>query len=296
MRARGIDFAIETSGREGAGAALPLVWGHALMGSMRQEDEAGMLPWEGLAHDTTLVRFDARGHGASEAPLVDEDYRWSELARDLWAVASALGHEHAVVGGVSMGAGTALHAALQAPERTRGLVLMAPPTAWDTRPRQAKLYRSTARLIEWIGLTPLRLMGELAALRASNAALGRLQRSVTRGFRRADPRAVQCALRGAALSDLPPIEAFEALDVPTLILAWPGDWSHPLSTAEALAERLPDARLEIASDARGVYAWRECVQAFVDEIGHRHEHADDRGDASSDAEPRAPGHVQGASA
>jgi len=263
MRARGLDFASKTVGH---GDNLPLLWGHALMGSMGQEDEAGIMPWTGLDAETQLVRWDARGHGASEATLVDDDYRWSELATDLWAIADGYDIDRAVVGGVSMGAGTALHAAMQAPERTRGLVLMAPPTAWASRPRQSKIYGSTARMIERIGLGPLRFMGGLAARFASNDGLGRLQRSVMSGLRHSEPRAVQCALRGAARSDLPAVESLETLTVPTLILAWKGDWSHPLSTAAELLARLPIARLEVAGETSEIEDWPALVRAFIESL------------------------------
>lgn len=234
------------------------------MGSMSQEDEAGLLPWTGLGERTCLVRWDARGHGASEATLDDANYRWCELARDLWAIADALALSAVALGGISMGAGTALHAATLVPERTRGLVLMAPPTAWDTRSRQARLYRSSASLVDFVGLGPFRLFGVLGSCAVSNAALARVQRSVMSGLARADSRAVQAALRGAALSDLPDAEQLEALAVPTLILAWRGDPSHPLSTAEALAARLPHARLEVADGLREIEAWPEVLRTFLE--------------------------------
>lgn len=233
------------------------------MGSMSQEDEAGIMPWKGLDDAARVVRFDARGHGRSEATLDAEGYRWSELARDLWALADALDVRRAVLGGVSMGAGTALHAAMQAPERTAGLVLMAPPTGWASRPRQAELYRRAAGLVGRFGLGPMRWMGELGSIAARGRALGRLQRSVMRGLAHADRRAVTAALLGAALSDLPDAEQLEKLEVPVLVLAWPGDRSHPISTARELEARLPDARLEIASSLKEVEGWRDETRRFV---------------------------------
>jgi len=264
MRVRGIEIACEVTADR---SSPTLLWGHALMGSMSQEDAAGILPWTGLDDRVRLVRFDARGHGASEATLDEEGYRWSELARDLWAIADDLGIHRAILGGVSMGAGTALHAAVLAPERTIGLVLMAPPTAWATRPRQAGLYRRSASFIDFAGLTPLRVLGELSSFAVRNKGLGRLQRSVMCGLAHADPRAVSAALRGAALSDLPDPGLLEKLQVPTLILAWRSDWSHPLSTAEELAARLPDARLEIAGDLREIETWPEKLKGFVGGLG-----------------------------
>ena len=43
-----------------------------------------------------------------------------------------------------MGAGTALHAAVAAPYRISGLVLVIPPTAWETRDAQRALYLERA--------------------------------------------------------------------------------------------------------------------------------------------------------
>lgn len=263
MRARGIELATKVAGPADGPV---LLWGHSLMGSMSQEEASGIMPWRGLETRTRVVRFDARGHGASEVTRSPDDYRWSELAKDLWAVADGLDVEKAVVGGISMGAGTALHAALLAPERTLGLVLMAPPTAWDSRPRQRRIYRGLARMIDHVGLQPIRLFGELSGLAARNPSLGRLQRSVMRGLRRADPRAVRAAARGAARSDLPAHESFETLAAPTLILAWKGDWSHPLSTARELAERLPDARLEVMGETSGIDEWPGLLQSFIDSL------------------------------
>jgi pimeloyl-ACP methyl ester carboxylesterase len=236
------------------------------MGSIQQEDESGIMPWRGLDVRTRVVRWDARGHGASEVTLSPEGYRWRELAKDLWAIADAMEIERAVVGGVSMGAGTALHAAVLAPERTRGLVLMAPPTAWESRPRQARIYRLLARLLEVVGLHPVRLFGEVSGHAARNPSLGRLQRSVMRGLRRADPRAIRAAVLGAALSDLPAPESLEALGVPTLILAWKDDWSHPLSTAQELSARLPDARLEVLGETSELEDWPRLLQSFIDSV------------------------------
>jgi pimeloyl-ACP methyl ester carboxylesterase len=230
---------------------------------MRQEEEAGLLPWTGLDERTCLVRWDARGHGASEATLREEDYRWSELARDLWGVADALELSRVAIGGISMGAGTALHAAVLEPERTRGLALMAPPTAWGTRPRQARLYRSSVKLVERVGLGPFRFFGALGSRMVGNQGVARVTRSVMRGLAHADPRAVAAALRGAALSDLPDPERLEGLDVPTLILAWKGDASHPLSTAEALTTRLPKARLEVAGSLAEIEVWPETLNSFL---------------------------------
>ena len=260
MLVRGVELNVDIRGRESGDAFF---WGHGLMGSMAQEDTAGMLPWAGLEDAHRVVRWDARGHGRSDSTPDPEDYRWEELAADFWALADALAVERAVIGGVSMGAATVLHAAVAAPERVRGLVLMAPPTAWKSRPRQARFYRGMARLVGSIGLAPITWLGDFAARAVSNEGLAAIQRSVTQNLRRADARSVQLALRGAALSDLPELERIAELRVPTLILAWKQDPSHPLSTSRALAERMSNAVLHVAESFDDVRSWSSRVRAFL---------------------------------
>jgi pimeloyl-ACP methyl ester carboxylesterase len=210
-----------------------------------------------------LLRYDARGHGASEATLDPADYRWPELAGDLLALADASGEKRVVLGGLSMGCATALHAAVADPSRIEALVLVAPPTAWRTRPRQARLYRTLAALIERVGLVPFRFLAALGRLAPAPPYLAKLQRSVVRQLRRADRRAVVAALRGAAASDLPEPEALRAVDVPVLLLAWRGDPAHPISTADRLAELLPHADLRVAASIDEVRAWSPSIRDFL---------------------------------
>jgi 3-oxoadipate enol-lactonase len=69
--------------------------------------------------------------------------------------------------------------------------------------------------------------------------------------------------RGAASTDLPSPEAVATIGVPTTLLAWIDDPAHPLSTAEALLELLPAARLEVASTRADVESWPAILRADV---------------------------------
>lgn len=260
MLVRGVELNVEIRGGESSEAFF---WGHGLMGSMAQEDAAGMLPWAGLEAAQRVVRWDARGHGRSDSTPDPADYRWTELAADLWGLADLLAIERAAIGGVSMGAATALHAVVAAPERVRGVVLMAPPTAWNSRARQARFYRGLAKLVGTIGLGPLAWFGDIAARGVSNEGLAAIQRSVTQNLRRADARSVQLALRGAALSDLPELDRLAEFDVPALILAWKQDPSHPLATAQALVECMSSAELHVAENFDDIRSWSSRVRAFL---------------------------------
>jgi len=261
MQARGVELAVKEQGR-----GVPLIWGHGLMGSMAQEDAAGLLDWDAIASGARLVRYDARGHGRSEATLNPGDYRWREMAADVWSLADARNASAAVVGGLSMGCATALHAAVIAPERVAGLVLMAPPTAWDTRPRQARIYRAMASVIDYVGLGPIRCAARLGRFAPAPDYLAKLRDTVMGTLARADARAIVAALRGAADSDLPPVEALAEIDAPVLILAWRGDPAHPMATADALADALPRADLRVATSLEEVRAWSLTIRDFVSSL------------------------------
>ena len=93
-----------------------------------------------------------------------------------------------------------------------------------------------------------------------------LGRATLRHLGSADRRVVAAVLRGAAQSDLPPIEALAARRVPALVLAWKGDRSHPVSTATKLARALPDAELHVARGAGDVRRWSALVAEFLDRL------------------------------
>ena len=58
-------------------------------------------------------------------------------------------------------------------------------------------------------------------------------------------------------------------NMPTLILAWEDDMAHPVSTAEALAESLPEVRrLDIISP-HDQPDWTRTICGFLQEISPR---------------------------
>ncbi len=96
---RGATLAIR---RRGRGRAF--FWGHGLTSSSEQEDRTGLRLWDSLREGWEVIRVDARGHGASSTGTDPQVYRWSELAADCLALATALGHARFVAGGASLGA------------------------------------------------------------------------------------------------------------------------------------------------------------------------------------------------
>lgn len=227
--------------------------------SSRARDEALRLDLTRPMTGHEVVRYDARGHGRSGGRAIAEDYRWPALADDLLSLIGALSPDRPVDGvGQSMGSATLLHAALRAPSRFRRLVLALPPTAWATRRAQREVYEASADLVEQRGV---RVWSEMARFAPRPPAVDP-QIPVTEPD--VPDALVASVLRGAALSDLPPVDELATLAHPTLLLAWEGDAAHPLSTSRALSVVLPDSHLVIASTPSQVRAWPTLVARHLD--------------------------------
>jgi pimeloyl-ACP methyl ester carboxylesterase len=226
-----------------------------------------MIDHRRLARRCRLVRYDARGHGRSELTPGLEGYSWAELARDQLALATALGIDRYVAAGASMGCGTALHAALLAPHRVAALVLVVPPTAWETRLERVGIWHQMADFLEAEGIEAF-----LAARRAqprpdpiADRPEWLLNSELT--ARSTDPTRLAAVLRGSAAADLPDRELLASIGVPTLILAWTGDPAHPVTTAQQLAALVPGARLSVASTGDAFHGWTDQVVDFLDTVG-----------------------------
>ncbi len=245
--------------RSGSGPAL--VWGHGLTMSRASDDLTAMVDWGQVPAD--VLRYDARGHGESTSTPVAADYGWDALAADQLALTQALGIDRYISGGASMGCATALHAAVQAPERINGLILMIPPTGWETRAGQAEQYRVGAAVVASKGVEPM-----IAARRDQappDPYVGDTDFSDRRDqiMRAWDTDRLAMVLRGAVTADLPSREAIGNISVPTLILAWTGDPGHPRSTAEELHGLIDDSVLSLASTRDELDAWTTEIAGFV---------------------------------
>jgi 3-oxoadipate enol-lactonase len=251
------------------GAGMPFVWGHSLMGSMRVEDRARLWDWGAVERYAEVVRYDARGHGNSDGSYDPKDYRWDRMAADMLAVgasaAAAGGFTRCLLGGMSMGAATALQAAVLQPERVAGLVLALPPTAWETRPRQSAIYRRLAWVSGLLGAAPYRLL-DLLPIPMREDGRNQLALHTMKGLAQANPLHVQAALGGAARSDMPERLQLRQLQVPTLILAWEDDTAHPLATARELADTLPDVRGLVICPPDDIGEWESALVEFVKDI------------------------------
>jgi pimeloyl-ACP methyl ester carboxylesterase len=235
------------------------VWAHGLTSSRANEDERALFDWSPIpAAGRELIRYDAPGHGQTGGPPDPSAYEWSKLADDLLAFVDDLGFDTVSAGGASMGCATVLHAVVRAPARFDRLVLACPPTAWETRPAQASSYEGVAAFVEERGLDAL-----TRAARAMPRPAIFADAPEPTSFADVTEELLPFVFRGAAASDLPAPDDVRRIAQPVLVLAWDTDPGHPVSTAERLAELLPDAELHVATTLDHIRAWPKTAADFL---------------------------------
>ncbi|NKJ42357.1 3-oxoadipate enol-lactonase [Novosphingobium sp. SG720] len=118
---------------DGDPAAPPLILSNSL-GTDRAMWTPQLAP---LAQHFHVIRYDTRGHGASDA--WPGGYGLDRLGRDVLELADALGLARFAFCGLSLGGMTGQWLGVHAPERLTRLVIansapyMGPPSAWDAR-------------------------------------------------------------------------------------------------------------------------------------------------------------------
>ncbi len=212
-----------------------------------------------LATRYRVYALDLAGFGYSERtdrPVFGR----TQQAKLLHDFLRALGEKRPVVLiGSSLGASVAVRFALDYPEATRGLVLLAPSLFWNG-PR----LRRFAPLFEapWLGrvitrtLYYLLLANDRATARILASAYGSRLEMVTGDVREALLRPLRVrgsadAARGLVRSrdDRPFNTRLAEIKVPTLIVAGSQDRAVPLEQVEQAHRALPESRLVVLEDA-----------------------------------------------
>ncbi|MCB1743511.1 MAG: alpha/beta hydrolase [Gammaproteobacteria bacterium] len=182
---------------------------------------------ERFASEYRLVRWDMRGHGASDHPQALEHYSQAASIADMLALLDHLRIEQAVIAGHSLGGYLSLAFHARHPERCRALILQGCGPGYRSEASREKWNEraeSRARSIEQGGLDAL---GGGAEVKVS------LQRSA-HGLAQA-ARGILSQVDSVAIDSLPNIK------VPVLIIIGDGD-THYLQGSAYMAERIPNAR------------------------------------------------------
>lgn len=196
----------------------------------------------GLTQHFRVLRYDQRGHGASDAPA--GAYSMDRLGRDVVELLDALGIAKAHFCGLSLGGMVGQWLAVHAPERIDKLILantsayMGPPSGWQGR--------IAGVLAD--GMAPL-----------AQASIGRW---FTPAFPAQAPEAVE-PIRQMLLANNPAgyagcCAAIRDMDqrptaplnrLPTLVIAGAQDQATPVEASRFLVEAAADARLQVLEPA-----------------------------------------------
>lgn len=241
------------------GQGTPVVLAHALGVDLHM--------WDGLAAalapDHEVLRYDQRGHGGSAVP--PGPYTQEQLVDDAARLIREWGRGPVVFVGLSMGGMVAQGLAVRHPELLRGVVIANSSAQYPAEARAAWAQRIAA--VQQQGLAAI--------------ADATMERWFTPAFRAAQPATVerhrQTILRGSVAGYLGACHAIAAVDwldalpqvkAPALVIAGTQDAGAPPAMSEAIASRIPGARLELLetahlSVAEQPQAFEALLRAFI---------------------------------
>jgi 3-oxoadipate enol-lactonase len=192
-----------------------------------------------LTEHFRVLRYDARGHGATDAPT--GPYSLDRLGRDVLELLDALELGHVHVLGLSLGGFVAAWLAIHAPDRVGRLVLsntaahLGPAQRWDQAIAEvlaAPDMRATAEtfLHNWF---------PVSRLRDHDPLVERFRRTLL-----ATPRA-GVAGSWAAVRDADLRRTLPLISSPTLVIAGEHDTVTSARHGAEIAAAVPDARLRV---------------------------------------------------
>ena len=186
-----------------------------------------------------VILLDLLGHGESDKPTDPRELRVEFFADQTLALLDHLGIEKALIGGVSLGAITALQVAAQAPERCLGLFIEMPVMEWSTM-FAALLLVPVITLVDY-GSFVVRPFARLVRRipRPNIDLLASFLNAVS-----TEPEVITAVLHGILVGPVvPPAARRRQLTMPTLVIGHRGDRLHAHRDAAELAKEMPNARL-----------------------------------------------------
>ena len=216
---------------------------------------------EALGSVFRIIRYDTRGHGASDVPA--GSYAIDALGLDAIAILDAAGIERAHVCSLSLGGLTAMWLGVHAPHRVRSLVLsstaarIGSASMWDERIAQVRTAGveslADAAMGRWF----------TAAYRAGHPEVVSVYHRML-GATPADGYAGCCA----AIRDADLREAIKSIAAPTLVIAGREDPVTPPADGESMRNSIPGARLAVLDAAHianveQARAYNELVSSFI---------------------------------
>ena len=235
------------------GEGTPVLLSHALGLTLGMWDTLAAT----LAPRHEVLRYDHRGHGGSAVPA--GPYRIDELVDDAARVIREWGAGPVAWVGLSLGGMVGQGLAIRHPELVRSLVLANTTARYPEAAQAAWAQRIAA--VEQGGLEAIAEMV--------------MERYFHAGFRSGQPEALAAfratLLRSSAAGYAATCHAVREVDwldrlpqvrCPTLVIAGALDVGAPVAMSQAIAERIPGARLEVLAEASHLSV-AEQPQAFA---------------------------------
>jgi 3-oxoadipate enol-lactonase len=211
----------------------------------------------------TVVRYDTRGHGGSE--VVPTPFTVDDLAGDVVRLLDELRIPRAAFVGLSMGGMVGQALALARPDRVDALVLANtscryPPASRDQFVERARLVR-TAGMAAIADTVVERFFSP--SFRAANPMTAARFRT---GLLAIDPSGYAACCD--AIREIEYEGRLSSIACPTLVIGGSADVSTPPAMVEAIAARIPGARLEVLPDVAHLSAVERPAQfaALVEEF------------------------------
>ncbi len=181
-----------------------------------------------------VLRFDTRGHGASDVP--PEDYTMDQLGHDVLGLLDALKISQAAFCGLSMGGAVGQWLAMNAPQRLSALVLtntspkFGTPDLWNAR-RKSVLEGGMPAVVDAV-------MQRFFSADNQSSSLAQSTRAILLGT---DPKGYAACC--AALRDADFRSVLARISVPTLVIGSDRDPSTPWEGhGSVLAQEIPNAQ------------------------------------------------------
>jgi 3-oxoadipate enol-lactonase/4-carboxymuconolactone decarboxylase len=191
---------------------------------------------EALSPYFRIVRYDVRGHGASDVP--QGEYSIEQLGRDVLAIADALSIAKFAFCGLSLGGAIAQWVAIHAPDRLTHLVLantspqFGPRSNWETRMRMVR----EGGMASIVDMVMQRFFSPDVFARDVHAS------DVKAVFLATDPNGYAGCC--AALRDVDHRESLSRIKTPALVIVSDNDVSTPWNGhGEVLAKEIPGAKV-----------------------------------------------------
>lgn len=245
------------------GEGQPFVWLHGMLNSVESDSVYSLIDFNLISKLVSVVRYDVCNKS------VTGSYNWNASTDELIQLANEQNYDSMVLGGSSMGAGTAIHAAVKFPEKVKALILVTPPPAWEMRRKVKALYEKIASKANQ--KTIPEILKRIIQRNEDPPEFFELKHPGTRQrllkYRLSfEPYYYSQIYLGGAASDLPPRKQIAEINVPTLIVALPDDVNHPLEMAQELHSLIRGSELFIVSDYDDYQNLQKIVHDFLSKV------------------------------